>query len=119
MPGERLRQEDDVGVGHALELVGDLDVEGRGVETADIERVDGGETFFWRGHYEHDLNVAHTDDTRLNVFGEFRPQVPAHFQDSKYVFLGNSQTPSIGGDPVDSTVGVFDSEAYNSAAVTL
>src|SRR3954471_8472325 len=26
----------------------------RGVDTEDIERIEGGETFFWRGHYEYD-----------------------------------------------------------------
>src|SRR5688500_10498868 len=52
-------------------------LEDRGVETDDIERVAGGETFVWRGHYDHDLNVAHTDDTRLNVFGDFQPKLSA------------------------------------------
>ena len=47
----------------------------RGIDTADIERVEGGETFFWRGHYEHDMNVAHTDDTQLNVFADFEPKL--------------------------------------------
>jgi sugar/nucleoside kinase (ribokinase family) len=46
---------------------------GRGVNTDDIEHVAGGDTFFWRGHYEYDFNQAHTDDTQLNVFGEFEP----------------------------------------------
>ena len=48
---------------------------GRGVITDDIERVPGGESFFWRGHYEYDLNVAHTDDTQLGVFGDFEPKL--------------------------------------------
>jgi hypothetical protein len=52
---------DDFGPEHFAVL------EQRGVDTADIERVEGGETFFWRGHYEHDMNLAHTDDTQLNV----------------------------------------------------
>src|SRR5438105_10416673 len=43
----------------------------RGVVTEDIEHVPGGETFYWRGHYDYDLNTAHTDETRLNVFGDF------------------------------------------------
>ena len=30
----------------------------RGVDVTDVERVAGGETFFWRGHYDHDMNVA-------------------------------------------------------------
>ena len=47
----------------------------RGVDTDDIEHVAGGKTFFWRGHYDYDLNVAHTDDTQLNVFGDFQPKL--------------------------------------------
>ena len=35
----------------------------------------GGKTFFWRGHYDYDLNIAHTDDTQLNVFGDFEPKL--------------------------------------------
>ncbi|HEY7455629.1 MAG TPA: sugar kinase, partial [Solirubrobacterales bacterium] len=45
-------------------------LEARGVQTGDIERVPGGRSFFWRGRYEYDLNVAHTEDTQLGVFGE-------------------------------------------------
>src|SRR4051794_41724269 len=48
---------------------------GRGINTDGIERVAGGRTFFWRGHYGYDLNTAHTDDTQLNVFGEFEPKL--------------------------------------------
>jgi sugar/nucleoside kinase (ribokinase family) len=62
-----------------------------GIETADIERVPGGETFFWQGHYEHDLNVAHTDDTRLNVFAEFEPKLSQASCESEVLFLGNIQ----------------------------
>ena len=43
--------------------------------TDDIERVAGGKSFFWRGRYEYDLNVAHTEDTQLGVFGEFEPKL--------------------------------------------
>jgi sugar/nucleoside kinase (ribokinase family) len=63
----------------------------RGIETGDIERVPGGETFFWRGHYEHDLNVAHTDETQLNVFGDFEPKLSAASRAAELLFLGNIQ----------------------------
>jgi sugar/nucleoside kinase (ribokinase family) len=63
----------------------------RGVDTSDIERVDGGKTFFWQAHYEHDLNVAHTDDTQLNVFGEFEPKLSAASRSADVIFLGNIQ----------------------------
>ncbi len=48
-----------------------------------------GRTFRWKGRYEFDLNTAHTLETQLNVFAEFRPELPAHYADSEYVFLGN------------------------------
>lgn len=63
----------------------------RGIETADIERVPGQKTFFWRGHYEHDMNVAHTDDTQLNVFADFQPKISPEAAASEVLFLGNIQ----------------------------
>ena len=47
----------------------------RGVNTDDIEHVEGGKTFFWKGEYEWNLNIRHTLDTQLNVFGEFEPKL--------------------------------------------
>src|SRR5215211_3973691 len=76
---------DDFGQEH-MELLG-----GRGVDVSDIERVEGGETFFWRGHYEYDLNVAHTDDTQLNVFGEFEPKLSDASRAADVLFLANIQ----------------------------
>jgi sugar/nucleoside kinase (ribokinase family) len=66
-------------------------LERRGVLTDDIERVEGGESFFWRGRYEFDLNVAHTEDTRLGVFGEFEPKLSAASQEADMLFLANIQ----------------------------
>ncbi len=66
-------------------------LESRGIETGDIHHVAGGETFFWQGHYEHDLNVAHTDDTQLNVFAEFEPELSEAGRASEVLFLGNIQ----------------------------
>ncbi len=63
----------------------------RGIDTADIERVEGGRTFFWRGHYGYDLNTAHTDDTQLNVFGDFAPKLSPASQASDVLFLANIQ----------------------------
>ncbi len=60
----------------------------RGVDLAGLSRVKG-RTFRWKGRYEFDLNTAHTLDTQLNVFADFRPDLPAHYRDSEYVFLGN------------------------------
>jgi sugar/nucleoside kinase (ribokinase family) len=63
----------------------------RGIATDDIECVSGGETFFWRGHYDHDMNVAHTDETRLNVFADFQPKLSPASCESQMLFLGNIQ----------------------------
>lgn len=65
-------------------------LENHGVITDDIERA-AGETFFWKGHYEYDLNTAHTDDTRLNVFGEFEPKLSPESRASDMLFLANIQ----------------------------
>jgi sugar/nucleoside kinase (ribokinase family) len=66
-------------------------LERRGVLTDDIERVAGGESFFWRGRYEFDLNVAHTEDTRLGVFGEFEPKLSEASRQAETLFLANIQ----------------------------
>ncbi|MDX6587052.1 MAG: hypothetical protein QOI31_1525 [Solirubrobacterales bacterium] len=63
----------------------------RGIDTSDIERVEGGSTFFWQGHYEHDLNVAHTDDTQLGVFADFEPKLSDASRNASTLFLGNIQ----------------------------
>jgi sugar/nucleoside kinase (ribokinase family) len=63
----------------------------RGVNTEDIERVEGGQTFFWRGHYEYDLNTAFTDDTQLNVFGDFAPKLSQGSREAENLFLANIQ----------------------------
>src|SRR6478609_6430831 len=66
-------------------------LERRGVLTDDIERVAGGESFFWRGRYEFDLNVAHTEDTQLGVFGEFEPKLSEASRGAETLFLANIQ----------------------------
>ena len=62
-----------------------------GVDTSDLERIPGGKTFFWRGRYEYDLNTAHTLDTQLNVFADFKPKLSDASRRSRLVFLGNIQ----------------------------
>jgi sugar/nucleoside kinase (ribokinase family) len=66
-------------------------LERRGVLTNDIERIAGGQSFFWRGRYEYDLNVAHTEDTQLGVFGEFEPKLSADSKAAEVLFLANIQ----------------------------
>jgi len=66
-------------------------LENRGVLTDDIERVAGGQSFFWRGRYEYDLNVAHTEDTQLGVFAEFEPKLSESSKAADTLFLANIQ----------------------------
>lgn len=66
-------------------------LERRGVLCDDIERVEGGRSFFWRGRYEYDLNVAHTEDTQLGVFAEFEPKLSPASQAADTLFLANIQ----------------------------
>jgi sugar/nucleoside kinase (ribokinase family) len=66
-------------------------LERRGVVTDDIERVEGGRSFFWRGRYEYDLNVAHTEDTQLGVFADFRPKLSEASKAADTLFLANIQ----------------------------
>jgi sugar/nucleoside kinase (ribokinase family) len=66
-------------------------LESRGIVTDDVERVEGGQSFFWRGRYEYDLNVAHTEDTQLGVFAEFEPKLSPASQAADTLFLANIQ----------------------------
>ncbi len=88
-------------------------LEAREVRTADIERVEGGKTFFWRGHYGHDLNVAHTDDTQLNVFGEFVPKLSAESRGADILFLGNIQPELQRGVRAQSDAGMAALDSMN------
>jgi sugar/nucleoside kinase (ribokinase family) len=63
----------------------------RGVDTSDIERVEGGKTFFWAGEYGYDLNTRETLDTQLGVFGEFDPKLSDESRAADMLFLGNIQ----------------------------
>ncbi|HEV2998421.1 MAG TPA: PfkB family carbohydrate kinase [Solirubrobacteraceae bacterium] len=63
----------------------------RGIDIADIERVPGGETFFWRGEYGWDLNSRETLETRLGVFEGFAPKLSEGSLSSDVLFLANIQ----------------------------
>jgi sugar/nucleoside kinase (ribokinase family) len=86
---------DDVRVvGPVGEDFGDeqLDVlRGRGVDVTDVERIAGGETFFWAGEYGWDPNNRETLETRLGVFADFEPKLSPAARDSDVLFLANIQ----------------------------
>jgi sugar/nucleoside kinase (ribokinase family) len=63
----------------------------RGVDVSDVERVAGGETFFWRGEYGWDLNTRETLDTQLGVFEAFAPKLSPRSRESDVLFLANIQ----------------------------
>jgi len=60
----------------------------RGIDLAGLERRPG-RSFRWKGTYDFALDTAETINTDLGVFGDWRPQVPASFADSDFVFLAN------------------------------
>src|SRR3954453_12825245 len=61
----------------------------RGVNTDEIEQVEGGKPFFWSGNYENDLNTAHTNETELCVFGDFDPKLSDDTKEAEFLFLAN------------------------------
>jgi sugar/nucleoside kinase (ribokinase family) len=60
----------------------------RGIDLSGVERAMG-ESFRWRGKYTFDLASRETLETRLGVFADFRPKIPAAFSETPFVFLGN------------------------------
>jgi sugar/nucleoside kinase (ribokinase family) len=48
-----------------------------------------GRTFRWSGSYGDDLNSARTLETQLNVFADFRPEIPHAWRDTPLLFLAN------------------------------
>ena len=48
-----------------------------------------GKTFHWEGLYGHDPNQRTTVKLELNVFADFKPQLPFSFLESEFVFLAN------------------------------
>lgn len=61
----------------------------RKIDTKALQIVKNGKTFHWSGYYEYDMNQAHTTNTALNVFADFKPQIPAQMRDMPFVMLGN------------------------------
>lgn len=59
-----------------------IDIEGIQVEK-------GKKSFFWSGKYHNDMNTRDTLVTELNVLADFDPFIPASYQESDYILLGN------------------------------
>jgi sugar/nucleoside kinase (ribokinase family) len=66
----------------------------KGIDTAGVERVEGGKTFFWKGKYHNDMNTRDSLITELNVLENFDPILPEKAKEAEYLMLGNL-TPSV------------------------
>jgi sugar/nucleoside kinase (ribokinase family) len=60
----------------------------RGIDWSGVEKADG-QSFRWKGKYSYDLQSRETLETRLGVFADFQPRLPASFRSARYLFLGN------------------------------
>ena len=65
------------------------ELKSRGVEVEGVKIVEGGKSFFWSGKYHLDMNTRDTLITDLNVLADFDPIVPASYQESEFLMLGN------------------------------
>ena len=61
----------------------------RGVQLEGVEIVKDKKSFFWSGRYHEDMNSRDTLVTDLNVLADFKPKVPASYQGSEFLMLGN------------------------------
>jgi len=59
------------------------------INVDDVEIISEGKTFFWRGRYDYDMNVANTLETQLNVFENFQPKLSEKSRNSRLLFLAN------------------------------
>jgi sugar/nucleoside kinase (ribokinase family) len=67
----------------------DLDLlASRGVDIAGVAHAPG-PTFHWSGRYRDDMIERDTLATELGVFEDFRPELPAGWETSPYLFLAN------------------------------
>jgi sugar/nucleoside kinase (ribokinase family) len=60
----------------------------KGVNLDGLQRASG-ESFFWEAKYHYDMNTRDTIETRLGVFADFQPVLPASYRKAPYVFLAN------------------------------
>ncbi len=60
-----------------------------GIDTGGLQIKEDEKSFFWSGKYHNDMNSRDTLTTELNVLENFDPIIPASYQGSEYVMLGN------------------------------
>src|ERR1700737_183192 len=60
----------------------------RKIDSAGVQRVDG-KTFRWSGEYSWDLNTRETRSVALNVFENFKPELPKSYRQTDFALLSN------------------------------
>jgi hypothetical protein len=66
----------------------------RGINLDGLQIKKGEKSFFWAGKYHNNMNSRDTLVTELNVLADFKPVIPASYQDCAYLMLGNL-TPQV------------------------
>jgi len=66
----------------------------RGINLDGLQIKKGEKSFFWAGKYHNNMNSRDTLVTELNVLADFKPAIPASYQDCDYLMLGNL-TPQV------------------------
>ena len=66
----------------------------RGINLDGLQIKKGEKSFFWAGNYHNNMNSRDTLVTELNVLADFKPAIPASYQDCEYLMLGNL-TPQV------------------------
>ncbi|NNE54996.1 MAG: sugar kinase, partial [Flavobacteriales bacterium] len=61
----------------------------RGISLDGLQVKEGEKSFFWSGKYHYDMNSRDTLVTDLNVLADFDPVIPASYQDTEFLMLGN------------------------------
>ncbi len=64
-------------------------IKSKGVDVEGLQIKKGEKSFFWSGRYHNDMNSRDTLVTELNVLGTFDPVIPASYQGTEYLLLGN------------------------------
>jgi sugar/nucleoside kinase (ribokinase family) len=69
-------------------------LESKGINLYGLQIKAGEKSFFWAGKYHNNMNSRDTLVTDLNVLADFKPEIPATYQDCTYLMLGNL-TPQV------------------------
>lgn len=64
--------------------------EKHGIDLTGLERKEG-QTFFWEGEYEVNMNNRQTLETVLGVIEDWLPEIPSTLQEKEYILLANCE----------------------------